>query len=134
MSQPSQGDGRRFVGKRRAWAWWFLALAWMGLIYFLSDQSQLALPIELWWSDLLSWLAHFSEYAILACLLWFAARSTPGLSRRAATIAFVVVALYALSDEVHQSFVPGRMPDIRDWLVDLVGAGLALVVLTRRRG
>jgi VanZ family protein len=105
----------------------------MGMIYYLSSRSDLALPVELWWSDLLSWLAHFLEFAILAGLLWLAARSTSALSRHAGLIAVAIAALYALSDEVHQSFVPGRVPDVRDWLVDVAGAVLAVWLLSRYR-
>ena len=84
----------------------------MGVIYFLSAQSNLVLPVEVSWSGLLSWIAHFTEYAVLASLLWLALRSSPRLARHATAIAFALVALHALSDEVHQSFVPGRMPDV----------------------
>ena len=126
--------GCRHIPQRvRRWRWWLLALAWMGGIYFLSAQSNLVLPVELWWSGALSWIAHFTEYAILASLLWLALRSSPRLARHATAIAFGLTALYALSDEVHQSFVPGRMPDVRDWLVDLAGAALAIWLLSRSR-
>ena len=126
-------DGRHFLRRVRRWRWWLLALAWMGGIYFLSAQSNLVLPVEGWWSGLLSWMAHFTEYAVLASLLWMALRSLPRVSRHATAIAFALAALYALSDEVHQSFVPGRMTDVRDWLVDLAGAALAIWLLSRRR-
>lgn len=126
-------DGRSFAHRLWFWRWWLLALAWMGGIYFLSAQSNLVLPVELWWSGALSWIAHFTEYAILASLLWLALRSSPRLARHATAIAFGLTALYALSDELHQSFVPGRMPDARDWLVDLAGAALAIWLLSRSR-
>ncbi len=128
----SNGSGRLidWLGRQR---WWLLALAWMGVIFYLSAQSRLVLPIEVWWIGLLFWIGHFTEYAVLASLLWLAFRSTPALSRRAAAIAFVVAALYAFSDEVHQSFVPGRTPDVRDWLVDVAAAAVALWLLARSR-
>ena len=124
-------EGRSFAYRLWSWRWWLLALAWMGGIYFLSAQSNLVLPVEIWWSGALSWIAHFTEYAILASLLWLALRSSPSLARHATAIAFGLTALYALSDELHQSFVPGRMPDARDWLVDLAGAALAIWLLSR---
>ncbi len=45
-----------------------------------------------------------------------------------------LVIVYALSDELHQAFVPGRHPDFRDILTDAAGAALALflVVLLER--
>lgn len=126
--------GRRHLPQRvRRWRWWLLALAWMGGIYFLSAQSNLPLPVEGWWSGALSWIAHFTEYAILASLLWLALRSSPRFARHATALAFGLAALYALFDELHQSFVPGRTPDARDWLVDLAGAALAIWLLSRSR-
>ena len=129
---PSPVD-RHSARRVRHGPWWLLALAWMGGIYFLSAQSNLPLPVEGWWSGLLSWIAHFTEYAVLASLLCLALRSSPRFVRHATAIAFASVALYALFDEVHQAFVPGRMPDVRDWLLDLAGAALAVWLLSRSR-
>jgi VanZ family protein len=43
------------------------------------------------------------------------------------TIAFC--SLYALSDEWHQSFVPGRSSDVLDWIADTLGAGFSVFLL-----
>ncbi len=40
---------------------------------------------------------------------------------------FALLALYGATDEVHQSFVPGRDASIGDWLADLLGSGLGLL-------
>ena len=48
---------------------------------------------------------------------------------RPALWTLAVVLLYALSDEYHQSFVPGRHPDVFDIATDLVGAAVALAAL-----
>lgn len=130
------GDRPPATHKRWPWRWWILAFAWMGLIYFFSDQSSFALLDYIWQPDLVSVAAHFSEYALLAALLWLALRSTPALASRAAALAFGIAVLYAASDELHQSFVPGRHPDVRDLLVDAAGALTALLLLrwwARRR-
>jgi VanZ family protein len=80
--------------------------------------------------------AHLTEYAILGTLLWraFSAPARP-LLQTAAT-ALLVAALYACSDEYHQSFVPARTASIRDVAIDTVGAagGIALcwAVIVRR--
>ncbi|MCB0198479.1 MAG: VanZ family protein, partial [Anaerolineae bacterium] len=42
---------------------------------------------------------------------------------------FFGTALFAVVDELHQVFVPGRTPDVRDLLVDLAGILLALAVI-----
>ncbi len=46
--------------------------------------------------------------------------------------AFVLVALYGLSDEYHQSFVPGRTATLWDWLVDLLGALVAWFIISNQ--
>lgn len=41
---------------------------------------------------------------------------------RRAVIALIFVAVFAVTDEYHQSFVPSRDPDPVDWIVDIAGA------------
>lgn len=129
-------DGGASRSTRPIWLFWLAPLAWMGLIFFFSSQPDLGLSSDLWWADPLSWLAHFTEYAVLAALLWLAASRTPALARRATLLAFALALVYAASDEFHQAFVPNRVPDRRDLLVDAAGAlfGLFVVrwVLSRR--
>lgn len=72
-------------------------------------------------------LAHFLEYAILGALLWFALRrNSRGFS--ALAVAVIAASVYGVSDELHQFFVPGRVPDIADWGVDTVGALVGAIV------
>lgn len=104
---------------------------WAGLIFFLSAQPQSTFP-KLPLEELLSVGAHFSVYAVLMALLVRALRWQGGPAARAWLVAFVLAALYGLSDEYHQSFVPGRTPDPIDWLTDLAGALTVWVILLRR--
>ena len=72
---------------------------------------------------------HLTEYAILA---WLAARafrtsSNELLHHRWFLVALILVVLYSLSDEFHQSFVPSRSASIYDCMIDTVG-GLAMLV------
>lgn len=70
--------------------------------------------------------AHLAEYAILFILVRRAVFvSAPGLRARAALPALVFCALYALSDEWHQTFVPGRHGQWTDVGIDAIGALLA---------
>ena len=76
--------------------------------------------------------AHMTEYALLAVLLWRALRRTPpraGWDGRRATIAFALAVAYAISDEIHQSFVPSRSGQVGDVLFDSAGAFLGLVMI-----
>lgn len=77
---------------------------------------------------------HVLEYAILAALLWRARRrQAPGDTRpwdgREAAGAVMLAALYALTDELHQHFVPGRLGSAWDVLIDTLGAALGLAAV-----
>ena len=73
---------------------------------------------------------HVIEYGILAILLARAfIRRNRRLSMRHACMSFAIAALYGISDEVHQFFVPLRAPGMDDVLRNTVGAGLATVFM-----
>lgn len=103
----------------------------MALIFFLSAQPDLPHPEAGWLDLLISSGSHALEFGVLAVLLAVAL----GGRRRPLLVSFLVAALYALSDEFHQSFVPGRVPDPWDVVCDAAGAllGLALWAAWRRR-
>ena len=68
--------------------------------------------------------AHSIAYALLAGLLLraLARGRLSGVTWRAACAAVLLTTLYGVSDEWHQSFVPGRSPDRYDILADAIGA------------
>lgn len=71
-------------------------------------------------------LAHMSEYALLAILLFGTLYSLPG-DRNAYIPALIGAFIYACSDEFHQRFVPGRGGRISDVCIDLGGAACGLL-------
>ena len=101
----------------------------MGLIFYLSSRSSVGPELP----EFTRWIAHFSEYALLAGLWNWAL--TPAIGRRALFAAAAISILYAVSDEYHQSLVPGRDADPKDFLIDCAGivAGLWLSSLSARR-
>ncbi len=117
---------------------WLLLIGLCGLIFW---QSSGPLPPETPSLPGLDKIAHAAIYALLA---WLAARAFATLPYGAYAscipwAAVVFAALYGLSDEVHQSFVPGRSADVWDLVADTVGAaGGALLYryrpLRRSRG
>lgn len=113
---------RRETG-RRAWPVKSLpAVAWMALIFVLSAQPDLPHPSQGWLDLLLSSGAHVLLFGILAFLWrWALDGQTHTLA-----LALAITALYAVSDEIHQSFVPGRTPDLVDLVCDVLGAVLGL--------
>lgn len=98
----------------------------MGLIFALSAQP--GVPGLMPEIPGLDKAAHALEYAVLGLLL---ARAFGGGWRRVLA-AVAVAALYGLTDEWHQSFVPGREATLGDWAADWAGA-LAGAISTARR-
>ena len=103
-------------------------LALMGVIFYLSAQQAVGPSLPEW----TRWVAHFSEYAALAALwIWALA---PELGRRAIWAAITISCAYAISDEIHQSFVAGRDSDPLDVVVDSIGIATAALVCGRLLG
>jgi len=78
--------------------------------------------------------AHVTEYAILGLLVWRALRRPSATkprpwSRAHAWSALIFVAVYAISDEIHQAFVPTRQASVWDVLLDTVGGAFGLLFL-----
>lgn len=101
---------------------------WMGVIFMLSHQSRLPYPEDVS-AKVISTLGHVGVFGILAVLVWWALGATSLPSGRRAVVAVLVAFLYGLADEWHQSFVPGRAPDVRDIVADVTGAILAMLVV-----
>ena len=98
----------------------------MLLHFFFPGFDKLPLEEQLRWLDICRLLvrkgAHMAEYAVLAMLCANALRTYP-LSRLLQWIAPVgICLLYAISDEIHQSFVPGRACSPWDVCIDTAGA------------
>jgi hypothetical protein len=114
----------------RTRALWVAALLWMGVIFALSSLPGGSMPAGDYGS-----LGHFTVYAVLGALYFLAVRDQRG-SWMAVVIAVAMASVYGVTDEFHQSFVPGRMPDPADWMMDtfgaFVGAAVTLGVLTWR--
>ena len=111
---------------------WLLVVLWMGVIFFLSHQPDLPHHPEAILDVIIKKLGHMAEYAVLAALAWWAWRRVGGTtSARAFLYAFVLAVAYAVSDEGHQYFVPGRNPQFLDVGFDVLGAGLSLLTIRR---
>ena len=83
-------------------------------------------------------LAHLTEYATLAALLWRALRGGTRWQVKISILFFVTwiaCAIFAASDEFHQSFVPSRTASPNDVMIDALGAliGLTICVAVARR-
>jgi VanZ family protein len=86
-----------------------------------SGQSQIAAPPGVPGVDK---IGHFLVFGLLGSLV---VRS-PGWRRAWPLCAVVLVSLFGISDEFHQSFTPGREVEFADWMADTLGAGLAVTL------
>ena len=75
---------------------------------------------------------HLAGYFLLGALVAraIAAGEWSGYTWPTAATAWVFAAAYGVTDEWHQSFVPGRTPDVGDWMADAVGAAAGVLVVT----
>ena len=122
-------------------------VVWLAFIFFASSDSfnagntsRIIGPLVLWLFPntspetlatihfIIRKIAHFTEYAILGFLAARAFRTSP----RWVLISTVLIVVYALLDEYHQSFVPSRSASIFDSFIDMAG-GITALILSRRK-
>ncbi|OME83028.1 hypothetical protein BK120_14540 [Paenibacillus sp. FSL A5-0031] len=109
------------------------AIAWMAVIYALSsrtgDEINTFLPFFQKFFPFMegfNW-GHFVSYFILALTIDY------GIGKRGdrfwmKVVIVLICGLYGITDEYHQSFVGGRMPDVMDVRNDLIGAAIWTIV------
>ena len=98
----------------------------MGLIFFFSAQPDLNSGLGSW-DTVLRKLAHMAEFGLLWFLWWRAL----GYGSRLAP-ALIAIA-YAITDELHQTTVEGRVGSPVDVLIDSAGVVIAALVARRVR-
>lgn len=78
--------------------------------------------------------AHFFTYLVLGLLTVNAFRRSGLAGIRSIVLAMLLCVLYAISDELHQLFVPGRGAQLRDVIIDSAGAavGIGIYLLLSR--
>lgn len=132
--------------------YWLPVLLWMLLIFGASSDTASAHRSSRIIGPIVHWLfpqmpepeveriifhvrkaAHFTEFAVLAVLLWRAVRkprrSEPVLWRWPTALGvFLFAVAFAASDEIHQGYVPTRTTSPWDVLIDSVGAASGLLL------
>jgi VanZ family protein len=73
--------------------------------------------------------AHFVMYGVLGALAvtgWQRAGAKPRL-----LLVLVLASMVGASDEIHQATVPGRSPEVADWIADTLGIAAAALLILR---
>jgi VanZ family protein len=102
------------------------ALLYLAFIWMVSDRPGDSIP-----TGIDDRIAHFGEYFLLMLLVTFAItafdpdRILPRTLLAAGGFSFA----WAILDEVHQSFVPGRFPSMKDVAFDLMGIAAAAALM-----
>lgn len=128
---------------------WVMTVLWMAVIFMFSHQDsdsssglsgqlaavlvrltggQLEGPQLVRFEGLLRVFAHGFVFFVLGLLVSYAFETINIKELPNAALAFIVSALYAASDELHQVYVPGRAGEVKDFLVDCVGIVIAIIV------
>lgn len=135
---------------------WITVILWMTLTFYLSHQpatesNELSTGITMFFVETIKTIvpsmefdlidfnhlirksAHFINYLVLGILVLNALKVSTGYGCRSAMLALLICVLYAISDEVHQLFVPGRGAQVKDVLIDsagsIVGIGVYLLII-----
>jgi VanZ family protein len=103
-----------------AWQWLY-AVVLAAVIVWASGHGQVATPPGIVNFDK---MAHFSVFGLMATLV------VRPMSRRRAWWAVMIVAVFGASDELRQSFTPGRSMEFADWIADTAGAVVAVAAYT----
>ena len=150
--RPGATVSRGLLCARSFVCYWLPVLLWAGFIFWMSTEAGSTRHTSRIIGPVLRWLypgvqeatvarvqffvrktAHFSEYALLALLVWRARRRPAWNDPRSwswpeARFVLLTAALFAASDEFHQTFVPGREGQVTDALLDTAGASGGLGV------
>lgn len=108
-----------------------LTVSYMLFIFILSSMPRPPQPLPP--HECSSVIEHIVEYAILCFLLSISLADDSGINKKNLLFAVVIASLYGVSDEFHQSFVPGRVSSIYDVLADFFGSILAALLRIRLR-
>lgn len=73
-------------------------------------------------------MAHFTEYLILGILILQLLSDYTKINKRMLIVSLIICYLYAVSDEVHQIFIPGRTAKVLDTFIDGAGSLVGIVI------
>jgi len=130
-----------------------ILITWMLVIFFLSNEvadtssDRSAVIVDALshsfigdlWKDSLTFItrkaAHIIAYFILGIFAYNVTRTYKLSTKRAILLSIAFALIYAVSDEIHQLFVPGRSGEIRDVLIDTTAStvGIYAYYLIRKR-
>lgn len=116
LNQKTNKNSKGFLNN------WLPVFLWALFIFSMSSIQQVKVSEFHTWDFAFKKLAHVTEYAILYALLF---RATKGK----AITSYLLTIVYAATDELHQSFVPGRTGTPLDLGFDASGANISAYLI-----
>jgi VanZ family protein len=99
------------------------SIIWMAFIFYLSSRQTTGIGgNSYWWRFIILKFFHIIEYGVLAIVLFIATSKY--------NYSLFIGVLYAISDEFHQSIVPGRTATLRDIFFDISGIFLGFLIIS----
>ena len=116
---------------KKIFIYWLPVIAWAGVIFYLSGVSGLASNMTVFWDVFWRKLFHAGEFGLLNLLLWRALYYGEGVKfKKALGWSLFSTILFAVSDELHQAFVPLRQARWQDMAQDGLGAMAVSAILS----
>ncbi|KEH84803.1 VanZ family protein [Clostridium novyi A str. NCTC 538] len=129
---------------------WLTVIMWMGLIFKFSSQpavqsNKLSTKVTsinvkaiekvkpntkfniIEFHHMVRKNAHFFIYLVLGILTLSALRKSGVKGYKGIIFALLICFIYAISDEIHQTFVPGRSGMVKDVFIDTAGATVGIL-------
>ncbi len=106
---------------------WSLVIVWAAVIWILSSIPDLNSGLKQ--DFLLRKIAHMLEFALLVVLLYRALPKPKHQNWQRFALASLLALGYAAIDEIHQGYVPGRQPSVRDVAIDAIGIIFGVLAL-----
>ncbi len=103
-----------------------LLIASMSCVYFSSIEDVKLPDVGFVYTDKLLHMGAFIIYG-MSLQVALIANMQKSSSKKIRFFVLLIAAIFAASDEIHQSFVPGRSADILDWLADVLGVCISLL-------
>ena len=103
--------------------YWLPVILYIILIFYLSSVQFPILTISsktgIKLNEITPYIYHVSEFGLLSYLLWRALKNSNFKNPQLYTVIFCII--YAVSDEIHQYFVPSRVFSIMDMAFNTLG-------------
>lgn len=119
---------------------WGIVAFWYSLIFYLSHiptSTSASTKTMVGGDDTLNTIfrfcAHLGVFGVLGVFIYAALMRAFVFSWRKCLTALCCTFLFGISDEIHQSFVPGRYARVQDVLTDTAGAAIAIGAITSLR-